>query len=325
MQEFNAGTEFQEPLKQVSTYDIVLAFRKRKMLYLSLAAITGLITFFILKFHILSYESTTTFYLSDPSSGNNGAVSSELKPLDIIKPSEQYNKVYQLVTSYKVQEHLIRKFNLAKHYGIDTTGEFYLEKTMHELKKNILVRRTPFNSIAVSVNDRHRYLAADLANELLRFTDQLNQELTMEHLKKRLTIFQKVMSDVKVENLVRSQQLDSLLKEVNALTLKLENRTTNASAMLNIQSRLSKVMSSLESSSDDLTRLIRYYSLAEHTLEENELPSIVIVEKALPNYRSNVIKAVVVSGLCSFLVLVLGLFREYIQLRYLRYIRLLIS
>jgi hypothetical protein len=59
--------------------------------------------------------------------------------------------------------HLISKFDLYRLYGVDTTREFYYERTIRNVRNNIKIIRDQYNLVSVTYADVHRYHAAEIA------------------------------------------------------------------------------------------------------------------------------------------------------------------
>ena len=140
------------------TLILVEYLAKRKLKYLSFCIAIGVASSIFIKLYILGYSSTGSFFVNDMNVLSSANV--DLKIVDNLTPSDNFNRIFQQVISTSVQDHLIKKFDLTKHYGVDSTKEFYLQQTGNILKKNISVKKNTYNTILVTVNDEHRYLAA---------------------------------------------------------------------------------------------------------------------------------------------------------------------
>lgn len=90
------------------------------------------------------------------------------------------------------------EFNLAAHYGIDTTQGDAPDKAVLRLKKNTTVTRTGYGELKIKVWDQDRQMAADLANAMLRVINSIYRQIQTENLR---TILQRL----KEESLQRLQ------------------------------------------------------------------------------------------------------------------------
>lgn len=90
-------------------------------------------------------------------------------PSNIIPYSSesQSEQMLQLFESADIREHVINKFNLAKHYGIDTAKSSGMSDLISEYESNIEVNRTQYESIEIIVLDTDPKLAVEIVNEIM--------------------------------------------------------------------------------------------------------------------------------------------------------------
>ena len=168
----------QRSLVDQETKELIRHVRTRKWKFLIIIFFSGLLAFYFLKFLFLDYSSTSSFFVNDHSIITSSTL--ELKAFESISSGDNFNRIYQLVNSAATQKHLIDKFNLIKHYNIDSTKEFHYQKTIELVRSHITVKKSPYNSISVTVRDRHRYLSAEMANEIVSFIETLNQDFYLK-------------------------------------------------------------------------------------------------------------------------------------------------
>jgi capsular polysaccharide biosynthesis protein len=79
----------------------------------------------------------------------------------------------QILKSTIVRDSIIRLYHLMNHYGIDSTSSkrFYLVN--QEFASNVIVERTQYNSISVTVLDADPSMAAKIANDIVRVGDEV--------------------------------------------------------------------------------------------------------------------------------------------------------
>lgn len=313
------------PVNTVSTQDVLLALYRRKWLYLLLIVVAGVFTFWFLRYNLFTYSSTATFFLNSESQAGNSSSQSEFRIPDILKSGEQYDRAYQLINSSAMTDHLIKKFNLVSHYGIDTSAEFYYEKAIAVLNNRISIKTSPFKLIQVSVSDAHRYLAADIANEIVRYLNELNRKILVASMKQKLQLYENLLKNTQEDNLRRADLFSRQLEELNKLLGRLERQAETHTGLLDLHSRLNQLISSMERSNEDLSRLKISYSLALQSIESNNLPAINIVTLARPSHRSLGWQSLTISAIVSFLVFTGIIYSIYIKLRYKNYFRVLMS
>ncbi len=106
---------------------------------------------------------------------------SNLIPYSSETPTEQ---MLQLLKSEDINFSLIKKFQLAKHYNIDTTDSKYLSRLQSEITDNVSIRRTEYESIIIEVYDTDPYLACEMVKEVINLLNakvgSLQREKTSE-------------------------------------------------------------------------------------------------------------------------------------------------
>lgn len=296
---------------------------KRKVKYLSVCAIVGIISSILIKLYVLGYSSTGSFFVNDMNILSSSNV--DLKVLDNLSPNDNFNRIFQQVISTSVQNHLIKKFDLTNHYNVDSTKEFYLQQTGNILISNISVKKNTYNTVLVTVNDENRYLAAEMANEIMNFIDEINRNYYSKNLEKKIKISEAFLIEIKKDNNSKSRSIDSLLAEMHGLTSIANRSTTSAIYMLQMEQRLGGLINDLSNSTHDLMNSQKLYNLSLQALNQKNFKTITVVQSAMPAPTSNAYMALLYGALISIALLCLMIFRAHIKLFYSEHFNLLFS
>lgn len=305
------------------TLILVEYLAKRKLKYLSFCIAIGMASSIFIKLYILGYSSTGSFFVNDMNVLSSANV--DLKIVDNLTPSDNFNRIFQQVISTSVQDHLIKKFDLTKHYGVDSTKEFYLQQTGNILKKNISVKKNTYNTILVTVNDEHRYLAADMVNEIMKYLDELNRDYYAKNIERKLKISEAFLIEIKKDNTAKSRSIDSLLSEMHKLTTLANRSTTSSISMLELEQRLGILINELSNSTHDLMNSQKLYNLSLQALNQKNYNTITVVQSAMPAPKSNIYIALLYGGLISIAVFFLLILRIHIKLFYSDHMNLLFT
>jgi len=81
-------------------------------------------------------------------------------------------QMLQWINSREVRDSVIRKFDLAKHYGISPEEKYFASTLEYMYTKNVKIAKTQYESVEVSVSDNDPVMARDIANAVLFYTDQ---------------------------------------------------------------------------------------------------------------------------------------------------------
>lgn len=135
---------------------------------------------------------------------------SNIIPYSSESPSEQ---LLQLLESAEIRNSVIKKFNLANHYDIDTTNETGYSDLVHEYQSNVEVKRTQFNSIEISVFDTDPKTACKMVTEIIHALNMKARSLQREKTKEVVVIYRDQLN-------VKKQQVDSINTNLQELRVK---------------------------------------------------------------------------------------------------------
>lgn len=173
-----------ETNKEASQNILILIYNNRKVfigvaILSIIAAIT--VTFLTPK----TFKSTGTVYPV-----NSNAYS------DIIEnPSfgdeMDADRLIQLFESNYVKERIIKKFNLVKHYKLDTTDPTWQYYLNLNYSNDITFKRTQYLSVQIEVHSSKPKLAANIVNELITIIDSEREKILKTNIKLIVNNYQK--------------------------------------------------------------------------------------------------------------------------------------
>jgi uncharacterized protein involved in exopolysaccharide biosynthesis len=235
---------------------------------------------------------------------------------------EEAERMLQILHSNQIKEHIVRKFDLMKHYEIDLSEPYPYTKLENKYKSNIKFRRTEFMSIEINVLDTDPQMAADIANEIAGYIDSTIHNMQKERALEALNIVEKEYNNAQLEidilsdSLQKIRQLGVIDYESQASSLNsayanaiskgdqgaariIQTRMNTLSKYGGIYIELSK---KLESEIARMGQLKSKYVSSKVNVEQN-LPQIFIVDQAKKAERKAVPKRsiiVIISTLSAF-------------------------
>ena len=150
---------------------------KKQILTVTFIAALGaaLIAFFYLHNY---YKSTTIFYVASPDIFKPEQVfGTSSKDMEFYGTANDLDRVLTIAESGELHEFLIKKFDLYKHYDIDTTDEKAPYKVREKLVSLYNVKKTKFDAIELSVEDVNKQMATEIANVAREKIDEISQRL----------------------------------------------------------------------------------------------------------------------------------------------------
>jgi hypothetical protein len=135
---------------------------------------------------------------------------SNIIPYSSETPSEQ---LLQLSESAEIRSAVIKKFNLAEHYKIDTTAKTGVSELIATYQSNVSVKQTQFNSIEIEVFDVNPQIACGMVTEIINNLNLKARALQRDKTKELVVI-------IKNQLQVKQRQVDSITSILQALRVK---------------------------------------------------------------------------------------------------------
>jgi hypothetical protein len=122
-------------------------------------------------------------------------------------PTEQ---MLQLFRSEDIKKAVADTFQLAKHYGIDTTNPNYLSLILREYDHNVTVKKTEFESIVIEVYDKDPHTAAKMVHHIIKLMNMKARQLQREKTAEVVTIYKDLLE-------IKQHQIDSVQERMTFL------------------------------------------------------------------------------------------------------------
>jgi len=291
--------------RSISTGELLMALSEKKWRHLLVLLLVFTASVWFFRYYVLSYTSSTTIVVIDGLKYDGRGPEKSLP--DYLMPTDQFNRVLQVVNSTEMYDHLIRRFKLYTHYGIDTTAEFRYEKVIRRLRSKIDVKKTPYNSVTITVRDAYRYVAYEMANEIATYANELNRKQLLVIQRKRVNVYEKTYAKLSDIFAARRIALESTLNRFPAT----ESNTVKSS-----ENELSQAVHQLSRTVDEFSSTVREQQFILEALKESNSPTIVQQQRALPSGDSLLLPSIGISLLAVLLCSFLQVLFTYLRLQY---------
>jgi uncharacterized protein involved in exopolysaccharide biosynthesis len=286
-----------------STNLVIFIYKWRKtLLIILLVAAAGSWFFSCPWFVTPKYKSTVILYPAGTNSISKALLSEQpMKGQDLMSfgEDEQAEQLLQILNSNKIQDKVIKEFNLMQHYNIDTSSRIKNSLLYKEYEKNISFHRTQYMAVTITVLDKDPQVAADIANKIAELLDSTKNDMQHQRAVKGFRIVQTEYTALQtevngiVDSLVAIGKLgvndveyqSQVLNQQMAIAIMNNNRN----AMAALQKKLDilgayggvymSLKNALEFKTEQLTLLQARYKEAKVDAEEN-LPQKFIVSNA---------------------------------------------
>lgn len=149
------------------------------------------------------YKSTVTVFPTTTNSLSKALLPQQFstRGQDIMEfgEEEQAEQLLQILNSDEIRDKIITKYNLVKHYHIDTNSAFVRTELYKNYSSNIEFRRTEFMSVEINVLDTDPDTAAMIANDISSLLDEVKNRIQKDRAQKGLNIIEREFLALKNE------------------------------------------------------------------------------------------------------------------------------
>jgi uncharacterized protein involved in exopolysaccharide biosynthesis len=177
--------EIKKPMFTFDSFAFIKFAWEKKWILISVSIAAFIISAIISLVIPPKYKSTVIMYPAasismSKSLVETGSPTSDAKDARTFGEDVEAERLLQILNSEQLINHLIEKFNLKKHYKVDSTSKFYMTTIKNTIASNIKSQRTKYKSIKTDVFDEDPQMAADMANEITSYVDTIYYEIGLK-------------------------------------------------------------------------------------------------------------------------------------------------
>ncbi len=180
-------------LESTSLFVMLVKWRKPLLITVLAAAILSYIfsgPYFIQP----KYKSTVIFFPTASNSLSRALLDdkvSDKEDLLAFGQEEQAEQMLQILNSDEIRNAVVAKYDLMKHYGIDSKSDYPITQLVGEYENNISFRQTEYLSIRIDVLDTDPKMAASIANDIASLVDSMKTKIQRQRAEQALAILEK--------------------------------------------------------------------------------------------------------------------------------------
>ena len=174
----------EQPFLNTEKIITILNKWKKHFIYLAIISIV-LSTIFSMPFFIPpTFKSTAIVY-----------------PINLSSLSEESKteQMLQVIESMDIKNKMFKAFNLAEHYDIDTTDQYYYTKLIKEFDSNVSFSKTEYAAVEIEVFDINPLKAAQMVDSIIQFYNQKVRAMERSKHAERIKLKKKVLSKMAYE------------------------------------------------------------------------------------------------------------------------------
>jgi uncharacterized protein involved in exopolysaccharide biosynthesis len=158
---------------------------------------------------VLSFVFTGTVFIKPLYKSEAILYPANLVPLSDESTTEQ---MLQIMLSRDIRDSVILRFQLAKHYEIDTANTF-IENLLLKYNSNVSIKKTELESVHIEVLDTDPLVACGMVNAIIEF---YNKKIQRMHKEK----YSEVLNNFNLRLQKETDYVDSLKKKIAYLSVK---------------------------------------------------------------------------------------------------------
>lgn len=293
---------------------IVFIFRRWKPigLFTVLSAVLAAAASFLIT---PEFETTSIIYPTESTSFAKSIIT-DLSNRDFLEfgDEEEVEKMLQVLSSNRIRNKIIEKYNLAEHYEIDPQDKYAKTKVKETYNEKVNISRTKYLSIEITVKDESPQMAADIANSIVTLIDSVIFDIKSERALLALELLEDQYTKKVAELEVVKDSMNTLHKlgynNFNALAERYSEAYAKALASGNrrgadlVKNELQKLskyantFNNLNQTQTIITGRLRYLKRKIEEIEiavNADIPNKYVVEKAeVPEKKAYPIRSLIV-------------------------------
>ncbi len=193
---------------------VLIKWKTPIILFVIIASIGGVLLALLLPEY---YKSQVVFYPTNPARTESSVLFSETSTefaADFFGTKNDVNRLLTIATSSGVVDFMVNHFDLATHYGYDTSAANYKRyKVTEEFKDNYSVLKTENGAIELTILDTDPVLAAEMVNMAAVMIDKLGNGSLVETKKGVADMFSNAYKEKEAEVQMLADSLARLKEE----------------------------------------------------------------------------------------------------------------
>ncbi|MBK6643819.1 MAG: hypothetical protein IPG39_22575 [Bacteroidetes bacterium] len=291
--------------------DFLFLIRKHRIYLILVFLIAMAGGAYVLRPKVLKYEGTAIFYLANESMVNPSIFGNPGQE-DLLQVNLAQERIIQLAYSNQMMEHLIEQFDLYTHYGIDTTNKYYHQLAVSKLIRIIQIKKISVDISSITVIDRNNEVASAMANSIVWKLDQLNKAYLINKLQNNLTFYNSFLVESEQTVAMQNRNLDNYIRRLGDL----RDNDKLSTKSINLEFSIYEAISQIQNITIQLLKAKNLYSTTLNSAQSKNLPSLVIIRSAMPDFNSKRIYLVgygfLAGGFCvTIYLLLLYFFNSY--------------
>jgi hypothetical protein len=250
-----------------------------------LAGIVFFLSLFFLAPVVLRYSSHASFYiLADKLYNPASAIVQD--NVSITEHSLENKRIEHLLYSTEMISYLVKNYDLYTRYKIDSTSRFGNDKMAHRVRNNVRLNKTSADFFLVYVYDRNNEVAAAMANSIVKQLDLLNRQYIKNKVSVNMRMYNSFVEESNRMNNEHSLRLKSLLSDLHNAQLTKNSPAKEGDKLSDINYSIYDAVNKISEITVQNLNSQAYLLNSIKMMDQTNLPTIIMVGRALPETTS---------------------------------------
>ncbi|MBK9732411.1 MAG: hypothetical protein IPO83_14240 [Chitinophagaceae bacterium] len=232
-------------LNLIEFLKLIVKWRKPVLIVMGIGLLGSIV---ITDPHIMPpyYESVSLIYPLNPNLTQSSNLFGD-NAQGYFGTAADVDRILSIAGSVPLKMFIVQKFNLFKHYKIDSMKSKYpVEAVLKELHSNYTFEKNDRGAIEITVYDRDPQVAADMANAIVAKIDETNQALLNDNKQKILSIYE-----------VKLKEKQGQLQALGDTIYKLKQEYSLYSSIQDLPNQVSKLRAEKGAGFDQATEKVK--------------------------------------------------------------------
>ncbi|HKO79113.1 MAG TPA: hypothetical protein VJU78_01900 [Chitinophagaceae bacterium] len=235
---------------------------------------------------------------------------------DFASMKEGINRMYNIVYSKEMYDHLIKKFDLYNHFGLDPQNPSSYAVLRKIIKSSITLFQGATRAITIQVTDKNSgVMSANIANEIVHKANEINKRYITEKIENRIQVYTRLHDEIKSKT---NSDIADINKGIDRLTDVLGRYQASSPGVEKLLISLDDISKKIE---DDVNQFLRMSNISNWTLsamQDDVMSNVIILQDALPGDRDDSLPKwlLVIFGVVASFFITLFLFNLFNSYRH---------
>jgi hypothetical protein len=232
----------------------------------------------------VNYKSEVTISFNGYEIPEDNQASSKSVP-DFATMQQGMNRLYNIVYSKEMFDHLIGKFDLYTHYGFDPSAAPSYSIIRRLIKDNITLYQGAARALTIQVTDKTSgEMSANIANEIASKANEMNKRYITEKIQNRIKVYSKLHDEIRGQTQADIATINLGIDKLNNV---LDHFGNNKPELTDLLYSLNDISKRIGGDVDRLLTISNVNSWTLNALQDDMINNVQVLQDALPGLQES--------------------------------------